>query len=1097
MKLRILLTCLFALMLGASLIFAGSAAAQSSNGTIVGTIFDKSGAAVPNAKVTASSKELGVTRTTVTDSTGGYRIGDLPPGNYSVSIEASGFSLLQLTDIHVKGSFEVSANANLDVGTVTNTVLVEASAAQELQTESGALGAEISQQEVHDLPFFSGNPIELVLTQAGVQDGNGFSFTNGVGFSVNGTRPRANNFLIDGQDNNDNSISGQAFQTTNLGAIQEVTILTNAYSAEYGRGGGSVTNEIMKGGTNSYHGEAWWQNRNSAFAAVPPQSALGGITKNPQDNENVFGFDIGGPIKHDKLFIFGSAQWDRDYAAAGALALPITIPTAAGIATLQSLLPNPNVSLLIASFGGLVAPKSNGSPIALGKDANGVDRGSVDIGTFTRSSGDVISLSREWEVRMDFNPTSVDSLRGSYRRTDNSFSPDFFNFPTSLPPYDTQQGGPAQAFTGMWGHTFTTRAVNEFRFSYSNIDFSFAPTAASLAGPLANTPGITFGDSPLPTLGIPTGIAQFRGHKSYQFQEALSYTLGRHTFKFGGDIDYLQVDDGVPFNSRGTISFFHSGATYTDLGNFVDNFTGPTGAVSINFGNPEVQPFVGIYSPFVQDTWHVKPNFTLNLGLRYEYWGSVGNILPFPTLDTRKFSQGLAGAVFPGYLSTKQQGDKNNFAPRVGFAWTPKFWHRIFGQDKSVIRAGYGMFYDGIFTNILDNTASSVPNVQGGTLIAPASTVPGAPVRGFANATGLLSSVQPVASPTSTVNTMSTNILNPLTHQWNLDIQRELPGGFILTTAYVGTRGEHLFANQEFNPIDPATGVRLNPLLGDVLVRDNAGDSVYHSGQFTLDRKFSHGLLLRGAYTYSKLIDDASEVFTTTGSSTLSQNLSNQKGDYGLSAFDRRHRFVGTYIWDLPYTHNEDNMGRKVLSQVTRGWQWAGTITAQTGSPETISDGFDAIGNGRAAARPSIGSASAPFGSIGIDASQFNANIPVGTVFIGPIQACLSGSLACVPQPATNFHFIIEGPGVLGNVGRNTFVGPGQWFYNTSVQRSFKFLERQSLTLRVEFFDTFNHPNLFTDGGVNSFSLLSSNFDKIASTISGNRQIKFWLKYAF
>jgi hypothetical protein len=147
MKLRILLTCLFALMLGASLIFAGSAAAQSSNGTIVGTIFDKSGAAVPNAKVTASSKELGVTRTTVTDSTGGYRIGDLPPGNYSVSIEASGFSLLQLTDIHVKGSFEVSANANLDVGTVTNTVLVEASAAQELQTESGALGAEISQRE--------------------------------------------------------------------------------------------------------------------------------------------------------------------------------------------------------------------------------------------------------------------------------------------------------------------------------------------------------------------------------------------------------------------------------------------------------------------------------------------------------------------------------------------------------------------------------------------------------------------------------------------------------------------------------------------------------------------------------------------------------------------------------------------------------------------------------------------------------------------------------------------------------------------------------------------------------------------------------------
>jgi outer membrane receptor protein involved in Fe transport len=1090
------------LLLGLLLVFAGNAFAQSSNGTIVGTVIDKSGAAVPNAKVMAASKDLGVTRDTVTDASGGYRIGDLTPGSYTVSIEASGFSPVRLADIHVKGSFEVSASATLEVGTVQNTVLVEGSAAQELQTESGAIGAEISQQEIHDLPFFSNNPIELVLTQAGVQDGNGFSFSNGVGFSVNGTRPRANNFLIDGQDNNDNSINGQAFQTTNLGAIQEVTILTNAYSAEYGRGGGSVTNEITKGGTNSYHGEAWWQNRNSAFAAVPPQAALGGITKNPQDNENLFGFAFGGPIKHDKLFIFGSAQWDRDYASAGALALPITIPTAAGIATLQTLLPNPNVALLIASFGGLVAPKSNGSPIALGQNASGVDRGSVDVGDFTRSQGDVVNLSREWEVRMDFNPTSVDSLRGSYRRTDSSLAPDFFNFPTNLPPYDTQQGGPAQAFTGVWSHTFSTRAVNELRFSYSNIDFSFAPTAASLAGPLANTPGITFADSPLPNLGIPTGIAQFRGHKSYQFQEALSYTVGRHTFKFGGDIDYLQVDDGVPFNSRGTITFFHSPASatttaYTDLGNFVDNFTGPTGAVSINFGNPEVQPFVGIYAPYAQDTWHVKPNFTLNLGLRYEYWGTVGNIVPFPSLDTRKFPQGLPGAVFPGYLSTKQQGDKNNFAPRVGFAWTPKFGRRIFGQDKTVIRAGYGLFYDGIFTNILDNTASTVPNVQGGTLTAPAATDPNAPPRGFANATGLLSGLQPVASPTSTVNTMSTHILNPLTHQWNLDIQRELPGGFILTTAYVGTRGEHLFVNQEYNPIDPASGIRLNPLLGDVLVRDNAADSIYHSGQLTLDRKFSHGLLLRGAYTYSKLIDDGSEVFVNTGVSSVSQNIFNQKGDYGLSAYDRRHRFVGTYIWDLPYLHKEGNMGMKVLSQVTRGWQWAGTVTAQTGSPETIADGFDAIGTGRASARPSIGNPNAPFTSIGIDESQFNSNVPVGTVFLGPIQACLSGSKACVPQPVTNFHFVIEGPGVLGNVGRNTFVGPGQWFYNTSVQRTFKFLERQSLTLRIELFDAFNHPNLFTDGGVNSFSLLSTNFDNVASTINDNRQIKFWVKYAF
>jgi outer membrane receptor protein involved in Fe transport len=1098
----------------AALFGALSTPAQTSNGTIVGTVTDKSGAVVPKAKVKGISNDTGLVRETETDSAGSYRLENLPPGRYTVTVQADGFSQYQTNKVDVKGSFEVTANASVDIGSVTNTVVVEASAAQELQTESGQLGAEISRQEVHDLPFFSLNPVELVLTQPGVQDGNGFAFTNGMGFSVDGTRPRANNFLIDGQDNNDNGLNGQAFQTTNLGAIQEVTILTNSYSAEFGRGGGSVTNEIMKGGTNNYHGEAWWQNRNNTFAAISPQAALGGQTVIPRDNENVFGFDFGGPVKKDKLFFFGSAQWDRDYSAAGAVAAPITIPTAAGIATLQSLLPNPNVQLLIASFGGLVAPdnKKTGS-IALGPDASGVDRGSVDVGDFTRSQGSVVSLGREWEVRVDYNPTSVDSLRGSYRRTDFSLSPDFFSVPTALPPFDTQQSGPAQAFTGLWSHTFSPRALNELRFSYSNINFTFGPTAAAQAGPLANIPEITFNQSPLPNIGIPTGFPQFRGHKSYQFQEALTYTLGRHTFKFGGDIDYLQVDDGVPFNSRGTIGFNQTrqnGATqFTDLANFVDNFTGPSGQVAINFGNPEVQPFVGVYAPYAQDTWHVKPNLTLDLGLRYEYWGTVGNILPFPTVDTAVFPQGLPGAVFPNYLNTKQQGDKNNFAPRVGFSWTPKFWQKFLGSDKTVIRGGAGMFYDGIFTNILDNSASTVPNVQGGTLIAPAITAPGAPPRGFADATGLLAGLQPVADPTATVNTMATHILNPLTYQWNLNIQRELPGHFVLTTAYVGTRGEHLFTNQQYNPIDPTTGLRMNPTLGDVLVRTNGGDSNYHSGQVTLDRKFTRGLLLRGAYTYSKFIDDTSDVFTTTGFSSFSQDLFNQKEDYGRSAFDRRHRFVMTYIWDLPYQHDPQSGAMKVLSYVTRGWQWAGTFTVQSGAPETINDGFDNNGDGRSGDRPDLANPNVP---INYSAACFTAqpatstcDSGVGFSFDGVHFVDFNTNFGGDPAGGTAFtatkdqfrYVVINGQ--LGDVGRNTFIGPGQWFYNTSVQRSFRFLEHQSLTLRMELFNVFNHPNLFTDtlGSSNSYSISNANFMNIASTINGNRQVKFWLKYAF
>jgi hypothetical protein len=1085
-----------------------SAHAQTSTGTIVGNVTDKQGGAVPNATVKASSAQFGKDlRTATTDSAGSYRLESLLPGTYTVSVEATGFAKVDINNVQVKGSLLVTANATVEISGVSSTILVEASAAQELQTESGSLGAEISTQEIANVPVFSQNPVELVLTEPGVQDNtNQMGFSNGVNFSVNGTRPRANNFLIDGQDNNDNSINGQAFQTSNLQAVQEVTILTNSYSAEYGRGGGSVTNEISKTGTNLFHGDAWELNRNNSFAAVDAKNGLVGVTRNPRDNENTFGFDFGGPVKRNKLFFYGTLQDDRDFSAAQGQTL--NIPTAAGVATLQGLLPNPNVQLLLSSLDGLVAPSTGGSitNVPLGPGSNGIDRGSVQENLFQRSGIPEIQTTREWRVRVDWNATPADTLNASYRRSDFGLNLDFFNNPGSLPPFDTNQSGPAQAFTGNWNHTFSPRAVNEFRFSYSNIDFTFGPTPATATGPLANTPGISFGGtSSLPTLGIITGLPQFRGHKSYQFQEALSYTIGRHSFKMGGDIDYLQVVDGVPFNSRGTI-LFNDGGGFSDLANFIDNFTGAGGQVAINFGNPVVQPFVGIYSPYIQDAWQIKPNFTLNLGLRYEYWGTVGNILQFPSIDTTRFGFGLPGATFPSLVSAPQQGDKNNFAPRVGFAYTPHIFERFFGNNKTVIRGGYGIFYDGLFTNILDNNDANSPNATGFTQNAQTGAAAG---RGIPNAFGLLGSAVAAPTPFATIESISNNLRNPLTHQWNLDVQRELPGGLIFTAAYVGTRGEHLFVNQELNPGDgtgnagPSGISRLNNDFGSVVVRTNGGDSIYHSGQFTLDRKFSHGLLLRGAYTYSKLIDDGSEVFTTTGGSTFSEIATQQSSDRGLSAYDRRNRFVATYVWDLPTLHHSDNMARNIVGYIANGWSWSGTFTAQTGNPETINSGLDFNGDAHSGNdRPSLGNPAAPFTSVGIDGSQLGA--AAGTVF-GPYQDCLNGLATCVAQPASNFRFIIPAVGVQGNLGRNTYIGPGQWFYNTGVARTFKIHERHQLTFRTEFFNAFNHPNFFTDvpgvftgGGTNVlFDAAGANFGQFAQTIAGGRQIKFWLKYSF
>src|SRR5258707_801927 len=615
-------------------------------------------------------------------------------------------------------------------------VTVEATVGQELQTQSGEISKSFGETEIINLPYANLNPISLVLTGAGVTAGNqvaggitdnsSFNFrTNGLQFSVNGTSPRANNFLIDGQDNNDNSLAGQAFQPDNSAAYGEVTILTNSYAAEFGRGGGSVTNIISRGGTNSYHGSAWDLNRNTYYAAIPADQGFSGVCSNPGpkcssvgnpvDNENVFGYAFGGRIIKNKLFFFQTTQWDRERQTANGSVL--TVPTANGIATLQSLGPNANVAFLVAALAGLRGSSTNLAPsIDLG---NG--RGLVEMGFVERSGIGEVSNARTENVRVDWIAGEKDSFSARYIRSDSALTPDLFNFPSQLQPFDSQQGGPSQTIGTTWVHTFSPRAVNEFRASFTEINFSFSPTAATAANPLSSSPQITV--SGLPALGFPSNLPQGRGHKTWQYQDALSYSIGKHTLKMGGDVAHLAVVDNIPFNSRGTIVYAKGGtcggtATCSSLANFVDDFAGPAGSVNKVFGSPVTKPFVTSYAPYVQDTWRLTTNFTVDLGMRYEYWGAPENTLLFPALNTSG-GVGLPGFTlsnFPNMYASQQQSDLNNFAPRVGFAYTPRILNRIFGRDKTVIRGGYGIFYDGLFTNILDNTGGGKPNAVAFTL---------------------------------------------------------------------------------------------------------------------------------------------------------------------------------------------------------------------------------------------------------------------------------------------------------------------------------------------------------------------------------------------
>ncbi len=1093
LKLRssVFVFCLLTLLLGAGVVLA-----QSSKGSIVGTIKDATGAAIPTATVKAISNDLGVElRETQTNEEGSFRIDALLAGTYSLKVTSAGFAELEIKNVEVRSALIATVNGTLEVQAQTVTVVVEAGVGQELQTQSGELSGNLTSKEIREIPLNGLNPIALVLTTPGVtQPAGRDDFTNGVGFSVNGTRPRGNNFLIDGQDNNDLSITGQAFQPTNLESYSEVKIVTNAYSSEFGRGGGSVTNVVTRGGTTEFHGSAWNLFRNSALKAndasnKPPA----GNADKPVEVQNTFGFSFGGPAIKDKLFFFGSTQWDRFRSTASDATLEV--PTDAGVAALQTLLPNPRVDALIQGLGGLRGDPSLGTSTI----NPGFGRPLVEIASVTITGIPQFSNSYETVVRGDYIPTLVDTISVRYLQSRQTFAPDTFANPGQLPGFRTFQGGPSKIFSSSWVHTFGPKAVNDLRFSWNLIDFDFGLLPETIANPASAGPTstiiglLTFNTGGRAAIGVNSAFPQGRNNQTWQFQDVVTFTQGAHTLKFGFDVANYQAEQAVPFNSRGTISYNAGGdcstATQTiactGLANYIDDFTGQAGAVARVFGSPLARPDQTIQAYYAEDAWRVKPNLTLTLGVRYEYFGTPLNVLDFPTVTTEL---GQFSDPFPSRVAQKQ--DLNNWAPRVGLAYTPHFWRSIFGSDKTVFRLGYGIFYDGLFNNILVNGAASAPNVAGGSITAPSTG------RGLASASTLIGTIAPaVPNPLLGVTSVVDNIVSPVTHQWNVNVQRELPWKFIFTAAYVGTSGVRLFGNDELN--FRVAGVRINPARGAILARTNGRHSSYHGGQFTLDRRFSQGLLMRGTYTWSRTLDNGSEVFTTSGGSSRVQDFANVANDKGLSAFHRKHRVALTYVYDIPTVKNE-GMGWDILRAFTRDWQVSGTYFFQSGAPETIHiAGIDTNNDGNAFnGRPNLGSPDAPFTSVGIDGGLFGVPNTPGFFFeVQNFLACDGVTIPCDPErPAGDFRFLVESG--VGNIGRNSIETNGRHDTTLGLLRTFNLPfgpETSAFEFRTEFFNPLNHPNQ----GIPILDVLDADFGNNEITRFGGREIRFWLKWKF
>jgi hypothetical protein len=636
--------------------------------------------------------------------------------------------------------------------------------------------------------------------------------------------------------------------------------------------------------------------------------------------------------------------------------------------------------------------------------------------------------------------------------------------------------------------------MNEFRLSYGRIGFTFGLAAATLANPLAQGPAINIGTpaSQVTGFGSRTGYPQGRFHNTYQIQDTVSWSHDKHSIRAGFDLPVIQVRDLLATNSLGTLNYAGVGTKYSALADYVDDFAGSGGSITQVFGNPIARPVFYYQNYFVQDNWNITANLHLELGLRYEYSGTPFNNVPFPAVTADSVSNFTA--------AVSEQADTADWGPRFGFAYTPAF----LGEKKTVIRGGFGIFYDGLFTQFEDNMMASAPNAA-----APdkTSTASASQPRGTAALSSLFSTLNQRPAATDFAEYITPQMASPRMLQWNLNLERELPGLFTAQIGYVGTRGEHLFATTEFNPyVNDTTGsyARIFNTRGRIVREDNTGDSIYHALQTSLVRKYRNGLLFRAAYTFSRAEDDTSEIFSEGLYSTFAtaQFPSARKTtDYGLSAFDHRQRLVFSYVYAIP---KWSEVPRSV-SEVVNGWQLSGVTQFQSGSPANVVIGYDWNGDGILNDRPEVGNPKAPLASFAIkgDDPIQGFGLTAGTYCDGP--SWLYTSNPCVQVPLNSVHWVLPYFGTRGNpVGRNNVILRGFEQWDFSAQKSFKTCKEQSFDFRAEMFDVFNHgdtgtPNLEIWNGFADPTNPSTgtSFGNYTTTVSGHRSIRMLLRYSF
>ena len=1081
---------------------AAAAQAQINTSSLTGLVLDASGADVPQVTITVTNKATGFSRTDRTDKAGYYNFPSLPIGTYTVSVTQTGFAGID-QDVQLDAAQKIRRDFTLKVGSSSETVNVSATGSV-LSPDDASISTVISNEVIQETPLYQRNWDDLLRTVPGVQisrftQQSGATSAGRTGsFNLHGVHSLQNDFILDGIDNNTISENVQELSTEaahpSVDTIQQFTVVTNPYSAEYGRAPGAALSVNTMGGSNRFHVLAFEYLRNDFFDATDYFTKRS-KTRKAQNNQNQFGGSISGPILHDRLFAFFNYEGTRikqgvsrtstvplpnerigDFSPATAARLGVKYPTIYDPLTNQPFANNQiPTGRLDKAMQGIFAlfPQPNRPG---------------QLNNYFRNAG-LSDNNDSYDGRLDWTASASDNVFVRYSYINRSrFIPGNYGGigdGTSTSAFGRQKINSHSAVIG-WTHVFSPNILNEFHLGFirnqsiaqqdpfgRNAADQFIPgipNNAAVAGgvPLTQFANFTF-------IGSPDFLPKSQTPQQIQWVDAVSISMGKHSVKFGGTVyapmrNIFQDEPGTrgDLGFTGIFSCQRGGASNQCLApglSYADGLLGlaqSTQLTNVHF----VDQRLWMISGFAQDDWKVLPKLTLNLGLRYDF--------ATPALEGKNqqanfdpaANAGAGGLVFAKSGSLKDRGlvspNYKNFGPRLGFAYSL--------DPKTVIRGGYGYYYSMFERFGSENQLSLNPPflINKAPAVASNSTTPalvaqnGFPTNFLDPSTINLSQLQAYH-----LRTMNPHAPAPNVQQWSFGFQRELPAKLTAEVNYVGTKSTHLDVISDLNqPSIAAPGVpSAVPFknFGYIEYTNSIGFGNYNGLEATLSRRFENGFSLRAAYTYSRSLDNTpEELESNSGAPPDGRKYASW---YSLSDFDIPHRFSFNYVYQLPFGAGKAFASHGPLSYLLGGFRTSGVYTYYSGHPFTVNGG-----GGLAAALDPYGAATATLGLVGKPTIVHNTDC---WFYAAQNAQC------AVHAPNVTNAFALLAPGVIGNSGRNTLRGPHTNVFDAALLREFPLHDTANLEFRWEVFNVSNTPlfgqpnNNFSSGAAGQITTLS------------------------